>query len=89
VPPRGGVLPLAVRPGPIYCVAVSAHGWSTVSASLDRTLKVWDLETGSVVATFTRNADALCCAIAGDRRIVAGDASGRVHFLSLELEEDN
>jgi len=26
---------------------------------------------------------------AGDRKIVAGDGSGRVHFLSLELKDGN
>jgi WD40 repeat protein len=60
-----------------------------VSASEDKTLKVWDLETGAVVATFTCDAAARCCAFAGDRRIVAGDESGRVHFLSLQLKDDN
>jgi len=69
-------------------VAVSANGRQAVSTSDDRTLKVWDPKTGAVVATFTCDAPARCCAFAGDRRIVAGDASGRVHFLSLELKED-
>jgi WD40 repeat protein len=69
-------------------VAVSPDGMRAVSASDDRTLKVWDLETGSVVAAFTCDAPARCCAFAGDHRIVAGDQSGRVHFLSLEPKED-
>jgi hypothetical protein len=33
--------------------------------------------------------EAFCSAIAGDHRIVADDASGRVQFLSLELTEGN
>jgi WD40 repeat protein len=70
-------------------VAVSADGRGAVSASDDQTLKVWDLETGALVTTFTCDAPALSCAFASARRIVAGDASGRVHFLSLELKEDN
>ena len=68
--------------------AVSRDGRLAVSASLDRTLKVWDLETGAVVVTFTCDAAAHCCALASNRRIVAGDRLGRVHFLSLELKED-
>jgi WD40 repeat protein len=74
---------------PVLGVTVSGDGRRAVSASRDRTLKVWDLETGAAVATFTCDAVARCCAFAGDRRIVAGDESGRVHFLSLELKEDN
>jgi WD40 repeat protein len=80
---------LAGHTGWVMGVAVSADGRRAVSASEDRTLKVWDLETGALVATFTCDAAARCCAFAGARRIVAGDAGGRVHFLSLELEEDS
>ena len=70
-------------------VAVSGDGRRAVSASYDRTLKVWDLDTGASVTTFRCDAVPRCCAWAGDRRIFAGDDSGRVHFLSLELKEDN
>ncbi len=70
-------------------VRLSADGRRAVSASDDRTLRLWDLETGAVVATFTCDAAARCCAFVGDRRIVAGDWSGRVHFLALELKEEN
>jgi WD40 repeat protein len=72
----------------VYGVTVSAHRRRVVSASQDTTLKVWDLETGALVATFTCDAEVLCCAIAA-RRIAAGDQVGRLHFLSLELKEDN
>ena len=51
--------------------------------------RVWDLETGAAVATFTCDAPVRCCAFAGEHRVVAGDASGRVHFLSLELKHDD
>ena len=50
-----------------------------------KTLKVWDLETGKVVAAFTAGASLDCCAVGPDGRlIVAGDASSQVHFLTLE-----
>jgi hypothetical protein len=55
-------------------------------AYLDKTLKVWELESGAPVATFTCDSAALCCAFIGNRKLIAGDALGRVHFLSLEMK---
>jgi WD40 repeat protein len=65
-------------------VAVTPDGKRAVSASWDHTLKVWDLDTGLLIATFHCDAPARCCACGGERRIVAGDAGGRVYILSLE-----
>jgi WD40 repeat protein len=76
---------LAGHSDPVLGVAVSGDGQRAVSASRDKTLKVWDLETGAVVATFSCDGSARCCAFAGAGKIVAGDAGGRVHFLALEL----
>jgi WD40 repeat protein len=76
---------LAGHSGYVYGVAVSPDGRRAVSASADKTLQVWDLETGGIVTTFTCDAPALCCAFADDRTIIAGDQAGRVHFLALEL----
>jgi hypothetical protein len=46
---------------------------------------VWDLQTGKIVAAFTADASLRACAVVPDGRIiVAGDESGRVHFLTLE-----
>jgi WD40 repeat protein len=70
---------------PVYGVAVTPDGQRAVSASLDTTLKVWDLATGTVVATFFADGDTGACAVAPDGvTICAGDAFGRVHFLRLE-----
>ena len=65
-------------------VAVTADGRRAVSASGDKTLKVWDLETGLPFATFHCDANALCCSLAGNRKIVAGDGGGHLHFLQVE-----
>ena len=65
-------------------VAVTADGKRAVSASGDNTLKVWDLDTGLLIVTFHCDAPAHCCAFVDERRIVAGDAGGRVYILSLE-----
>ena len=67
---------------------VTPDGQRAVSASFDQTLKVWDLETGEVLATFTCDSAAHGCAFADDGRlIVGGDAGGHVHFLRLEEPE--
>ena len=66
-------------------MAVTADGRRAVSASYDNTLKVWDLESGAVVATFVCDSSVNSCACAEGNIIVAGGAAGRVHFLSLEL----
>jgi WD40 repeat protein len=73
--------------GPVTGLAVSPDGQWVVSASSDKTVKVWRLSTGELVTTFTCDAPARCCAFGGHDRVVVGDALGRVHFLSLELDE--
>ena len=66
-------------------MAVTPDGQRAVSASLDQTLKVWDLEIGEVVATFTGDGVADCCAFSDALElIVAGDSRGHVHSLHLE-----
>ena len=55
-----------------------------VSASGDKTRKVWDLDSGLLIATFHGDGTAYCCACAAEGRIVAGDGGGRVYILRLE-----
>jgi WD40 repeat protein len=66
-------------------VSVSPNGDFAVSASIDRTLQVWELTTGRTIAAFHGDAGFPTCAISPDgRTIVAGDATGLVHFLRIE-----
>jgi TIR domain/WD domain, G-beta repeat len=68
----------------VTAVAVTPDGRRVVSASTDRTLRVWDLETGEEIASFTGDGGIPSCAFAPNgRTIIAGDYSGRVHFLRL------
>ena len=69
-------------------MAITPDGCRAVSASEDSTLRVWDLESGEEIATFTGESAILSCAFARDgRTIIAGEESGRVHFLRL-IEPD-
>jgi WD40 repeat protein len=77
----------------VEAVAVTLDGRRAVSASDDQTLKVWDLESGKLIATFSADGAFYACAVVPDvgapwdSVIVAGGASGRVHFLRLEGDE--
>ncbi|MEH2218556.1 MAG: hypothetical protein V7K72_15830, partial [Nostoc sp.] len=66
-------------------VAIAPDGKTAVSGSNDNTLKVWDLQTGKEISTFIGESYIYCCAVSPDGlTIVAGEQSGRVHFLRLE-----
>jgi WD40 repeat protein len=71
----------------VNSVAVSSDGRQAVSAAADHTVKLWELNTGEVLATFTCDGVAAGCAL-GAEKIVAGDVLGRIHFLCLELRRD-
>ena len=69
----------------VNCVAVTPDGRYAVSASADNTLRVWGLTDGRLVAVFHGEGRLPACAVGPDgRTIVAGERSGRVHFLRLE-----
>jgi WD40 repeat protein len=69
----------------VTSVCVTPDGRRAISGSDDHTLKVWELETGEVIATFTADGALYACAVAPDGvTTVAAGASDRVHFLRLE-----
>ena len=69
----------------INAVAVTPDGRRAISTSRDNTLKVWDLQSGQLIASFTGENDMWVCVVAPDGVIiVAGEQSGRTHFLRLE-----
>ena len=74
--------------GGVSAVAVTPDGSRAVSASYDSTLKVWDLETGEILSTFSGDSPIYACAVSPNgKTIVAGEDLGRVHFLRLEGEQ--
>ncbi|HJH31809.1 MAG TPA: hypothetical protein C5S50_06455 [Methanosarcinaceae archaeon] len=70
--------------GGVNAVAVTPDGKHAISGSDDNTLRVWDIASGEIIASFSGDGFLHACAISPDgRTIVAGEASGRVHFLRL------
>lgn len=71
--------------GGVTAVAVTQDGERAISSSSDNTVKMWRLETGEVLATFTCDGAAYCCAFSDALElIVAGDSVGHVHFLHVQ-----
>jgi WD40 repeat protein len=73
----------------INAVAISQDRKWFAIASDNETLAVWDLKGMRLCCTFTGESQFTSCAFCADNRtIVAGEESGRVHFLRLILSED-
>ncbi|HMA33538.1 MAG TPA: WD40 repeat domain-containing protein, partial [Chloroflexia bacterium] len=83
---QGAVLRPLAGPGEgIHALVVTPDSRHIVAGGGDRTLRIYDLASGALVATFAGDAPFWSCAVAPDGLIiVAGDERGRVHFLRLE-----
>jgi WD40 repeat protein len=66
----------------ITSVHVGADGLRAVSTSRDHTVRAWDLERDALLATFYGESEVMASALHG-RTVVAGEMSGRMHFLQL------
>ena len=68
----------------VNAVPITPDGRRVLSASDDHTCKLWDVSTGQVLATFTGDSAMTACAAApGNHTFIAGETSGRLHFLTL------
>ena len=69
----------------VNALAALPGGKLVVSVSEACDVRVWDADTGRLVATYTLESPILACAASPQAPlIVVGDRSGLVHFLSLE-----
>jgi WD40 repeat protein len=68
-----------------YLLATTADSQVQAWVSEDETIQVWDASARRFISRFTGESEIKCCAIAPDGvTIVAGEQSGRLHFLYLE-----
>ena len=78
-------IPLIGHAKKVNGLAISPNGNFMVSVADDTTLKLWNLSSLEVIASFTAEDALECCTFAPDgMTIVAGERSGRLHFLQLE-----
>ena len=71
---------------PEVAVALSADGRLALSVSWDNTINLWDVSSGRVLASFTGEGAFVSLAISSDgRRVIAGDALGRIHLFEVRL----
>ena len=69
----------------ITSLAITQNGKIVIFGSNNNTLVLLDLETKEEVANFISESPIICCAVAPDGvTIVAGEQSGKLHFLRLQ-----
>ena len=62
--PTHEIATLTGHSGVVYCCAVFAEGRRALSGSYDETLKVWDVDTNTVIATLNGHSYGVrCCAV--------------------------
>ena len=65
-------------------LSLTKDGRYLISASDDRTVRVWDLGEEEAIAIFQTDGEVLACDVTEDGTIIVGCINGRVHFLRLE-----
>ena len=84
------LLTLAGHTSSVQSLAITPNNKYAVSASSDRSLRVWDLQTGDAIARFNGDSAINYCAVSPDgMTIVAGEESGRVHFLRFKMDNSD
>jgi WD40 repeat protein len=73
---------LGAHAGPVLACSISADGGRVASGSEDRTMKLWDVESGTCMATAYGASPFYCIACQGES-VIAGDALGNLWMLEL------
>ena len=81
----GEVCALSGHQAKVNALALDRQGQYIVSASDDFTLRVWSLTIRRLLATYTGDSPMHACAVGDGGTIIAGDQTGRLHFLRLEF----
>jgi len=69
----------------VNVVEVTPDGGHVVSGSYDMTLRMWELQSGEEIACFGGDSGFTATAVTWDgNTIIAGEESGRIHFLRIE-----
>ena len=80
-----GALLRILRGHTAYVTAVAIiENVRAVSSSYDRTVRLWDLTSGAMLAIYTGESEIRSLAVTSGGIVVAGEQSGRVHFLRIE-----
>jgi WD40 repeat protein len=70
---------------PYNMLASTADGKLQVWSSRNETIRIWDVSERRFITSFTGESEIKCCAISPNGlTIVAGELSGKIHFLCLE-----
>ena len=80
---------LSGHTGQVYSVVFSSDGTSLVSGSGDRTVKLWNIQTGGVVKTFFGHTDiVVSVSISADCNIIAsGSGNELIHLWNIQTGE--
>lgn len=71
--------------GWINALAITSDGKRAISCSYDKKLKLWDINSGEMIACFYGDSSIMSCEITPDgMTVIAGEQSGQVHFLRLD-----